>query len=139
MRRGQSLWVARLAVGALALMGGALWSGCGNDVPVRPSYKTDIAPLMEAHCVRCHGAGGTLNADPDMSPSFPFKGAPTNGYFTQLADPGAGKYGALHYTGTLTPYMKMFLVDIGMPPPPSDRLDNRDIDMLLDWCANPLP
>ena len=34
--------------------------------PARPTYKNDIAPLMEAHCIRCHGAGGTLNADPDI-------------------------------------------------------------------------
>jgi hypothetical protein len=122
-------------------MGGALWSGCGNDVPIRPSYKTDIAPLMEARCIRCHGAGGTLNLDPDITPSpaYSLHGAPTNGYFTQLDDVSTGKYGLLHYAVTPAASMQLYVVSIGMPPPPADKLDDRDTDMLFRWLANPLP
>jgi hypothetical protein len=39
-------------------------SGCEKPVPETPRFETDIKPIFDAHCVRCHGAGGTLNADP---------------------------------------------------------------------------
>jgi hypothetical protein len=42
----------------------------------------DVLPIFEAHCVRCHGAGGSLNADfrgLEMAP-------PPNGFLNQYDD-----------------------------------------------------
>ncbi len=137
MRRCQSVLVARLAVGAIALMGGALWSCCGNDVPIRPSYRINIAPLMEAHCTRCHGAGGTLNGDPD-SPGVlgqPAGGPPTNGDFTSLAGSNGHK-GLSSYNAAL---MKTYIESGPMPPPPAPPLTDWEYTMLLEWCDNQIP
>jgi hypothetical protein len=48
-------------VGRLALL---LLAGCEKPVPAMPTFAVDVLPIFQASCVRCHGAGGTLNADP---------------------------------------------------------------------------
>ncbi|MFN0246221.1 MAG: hypothetical protein ACKV2T_04890 [Kofleriaceae bacterium] len=30
--------------------------GCGGDVPVEPTYFSDVQPILRANCARCHGA-----------------------------------------------------------------------------------
>ena len=83
--------------------------------------------------------------DPDqVKVAGTFK-SPINGYFTGLADPGANKFGLLHYTAADTSgqggtsVMVLWLVNTGMPPAPADKLDARDTDILLNWCSKPLP
>ncbi len=54
--------------------------------------------------MRCHGAGGTLNADP-KSTVLPIPDAPFDGYFDRMEDdcPDAtptGCHGLGHYVGT---------------------------------------
>jgi hypothetical protein len=49
----------RFGVLALVLLG-----GCEKPVPAMPTFAVDVHPILAASCVRCHGAGGTLNADP---------------------------------------------------------------------------
>jgi hypothetical protein len=130
---------------ALAAIIGA--AGCGNAVPPFPTYSKDIKPLMEAHCVRCHGAGGTLNADPDITPApdgsaaaaYDNVGAPARGYFTQLADLGPGKLGLMSYATTAKPLMLLALPY--MPPPPAPPLTQYEHDLLMAWLnePNPLP
>jgi len=47
---------------AFAIAGAAL--GCGSDppqVPANPTYTADVAPILNLHCIRCHGAGDMLN------------------------------------------------------------------------------
>src|SRR5258708_23647939 len=68
---------------ALAL----LMTACAPaDPPAKPSFATDVLPVMEAHCTRCHGGNGLL-LDPGGTPSNPiFKGPPLDGYFTQYGD-----------------------------------------------------
>jgi hypothetical protein len=128
----------RLLAAALA---GCLFAvvGCGeNPVPERPTYSRDVKPLVEARCIRCHGAGGTLNQDPDIPDASAWKGAPTNGDFTSLADDAAGKHGLAYYTTTGGFILfKGFLQT--MPPPPADPLSERDMTILLRWAQNPLP
>jgi hypothetical protein len=138
MRRAQSLWSARLAVGAVAVIGSALWSGCGTDVPIRPTYKNDIAPLMEAHCIRCHGAGGMLNGDPD-SQKVDGVQQPANGDFTSLQNDAAGHSGLAAYTNQMpnAALMKLFLPQ--MPPPPAPPLTDWEHTLLETWLADPLP
>ena len=124
-------------VGATILVVGA---SCGeNPVPENVSYMRDIKPLMEAHCIRCHGAGGSLNKDPDIPDSgMVLQGAPTNGYFTQLADLSPTQYGLMHYTGTTgSAIMGIYLPQ--MPPPPGERLTDRETTMLTRWENHPFP
>jgi hypothetical protein len=132
--RGQRLFfVAALAVGALV---GA--PGCGNDgVPPFPTYENDIRPLMAANCVRCHGAGGTLNLDPDVTTKINSSFVPTNGDFTRLDDAN-GRNGLLHYTaaGPGLAAMNLFLPQ--MPPPPADPLSGWYKDLLETWVNNPI-
>jgi hypothetical protein len=138
----------------LALLGLAVAgvAGCGeNPVPDFPSYKLDVAPLMGARCVRCHGAGGTLNEDKDIPSTFAFKGAPLRGYFDRLEDQGTTcvpppgvdgvdcKRGLGSYAGTgafsssVNTYLKY------MPPPPAPALTARENEILTTWFKNPLP
>jgi hypothetical protein len=54
-----------LFVGVLlaAACGGGSPVDCPNDLPQVcpspiPSYKTDVAPIIQAHCLKCHAPGG---------------------------------------------------------------------------------
>jgi hypothetical protein len=138
-----------LAFFGLAVAGAA---GCGeNPIPDFPSFALDVRPLMQARCVRCHGAGGTLNADPDIPPLFAFKGAPLQGYFDRLEDQGTTcvpfpgidgadcKRGLLSYAGNgaRSSYVGTYLKY--MPPPPAPALTDREHELLTTWLKNPLP
>jgi mono/diheme cytochrome c family protein len=128
MRVNSSLLVAALA-GAL-LVGAA---GCGNDAPLFPTYARDVKPIMEAHCIRCHGAGGMLNGDPYATPvSSPPTQKPIRGDFTTID-------GFKGYTGPAAVVFKMYVDGLPMPPPPSSRLDPYDYDTIMTWVANPMP
>jgi hypothetical protein len=131
----------------LALAGVAVGvAGCGNDIPPFPTYSKDIQPLMQAHCVRCHGAGGTLNTDPDIPPDTnpqdprsSYVGTPKNGYFTQLADVGPGKLGLMSYSGQNPARVLMNAALPYMPPPPAPPLTDWEHDLLVRWLDNPRP
>ena len=49
-------------VSALAL--GAGLAACGAEVPESPTYFDDVAPILHANCVRCHGA---VPSDPKIA------------------------------------------------------------------------
>src|SRR5437764_1467964 len=68
------------ALGSIALA--ATLASCEEPVPQTPTFALDVKPIFAAHCVRCHGAGGTLNADPRA----PDKNAPPDGYLDRYAD-----------------------------------------------------
>lgn len=99
---------------------------------------------MIARCVRCHGAGGHLNGDPLYERGTP----PTDSYFAQYDDSGdcvgaaamtdACMRGAKYYAGQI----KVFIHLEGpgrMPPPPSDPLSDRQLEVLDRWLAEPTP
>jgi mono/diheme cytochrome c family protein len=140
MRGTGSFLIATLAGAAVfALLGSAGCLVSSSDVPENPSYHREIKPLMEAHCIRCHGAGGTLNGDPDIPDVSTIKGPPTNGDLTALADDAAGKHGLMYYVDGApgAPFMGLYLPS--MPPPPAEPLTSRESAMLLKWLSNPLP
>ena len=122
----------------LALLA-VLGAGCGEEpAPLFPSYATDVKPLVAARCIRCHGAGGMLNTDPDSTPVLGVQ-KPNNSDFTRLDDAN-GNYGLLHYTSagaggvkSLTTFLSM------MPPPPAPPLTDREYNILVNWAKNPLP
>jgi hypothetical protein len=134
--RGEGLFLGLFA--GLALMGVA---GCENGYPAAPTYTNDIEPIMLANCVRCHGAGGTLNTDPDI-PTYPqgdprasYTGTPHNGYFNSYDDIGAGKLGLHSYATTARVLMNAALPY--MPPAPADPLSGWEKQLFEMWLDNP--
>jgi hypothetical protein len=126
MRMHNTLLLVAALAGAAVVAG----AGCGeNAAPDRPSYARDVAPIMGARCIRCHGAGGQINTDPDMPPISMVTKA-TGGDLTSLAGVAAecGK-------------MKLYIESVGMPPAPSDKLDDWSTGIVLQWCqpGNQLP
>jgi hypothetical protein len=123
-----------------------LGAGCGEtEVPLFPSYERDIKPLMAARCTRCHGAGGTLNVDPDSvlakqpPPNMPkLPEAPKIGDFTRLENAN-GHMGLMSYTGPAAETMQLYIRTGPMPPPPAPPLTDREYELLMRWLAHPAP
>ena len=132
-----------MALGSLAA------AGCGeNPEPVRPDYSRDVQPVLTAHCVRCHGAGGTLNGDPETVSTFAVPtGKPIGGYFDCAEDRGdcstAGsttcKHGFRYYATDPMGHIAVAAWLHIMPPPPGAPLTTRESDILNRWLANPQP
>jgi hypothetical protein len=125
---------------AIVLLAAGIGAGCdtgSEDAPLQPGYEHDVKPLMAARCIRCHGAGGTLNLDPDIPADNKYTGPPTNGNFTQLQDDANGKAGLMYYASTGKVLMKGVLPL--MPPPPAPPLTDRERTIILRWIDNPLP
>jgi hypothetical protein len=140
----------------LALALAALPAACSAPVPASPSYEANVRPIFMSHCVRCHGAGGTLNqafnpTGPDAAPltSDPLK--PITCYLNQYDDtnctpgdaglPANCHHGAkfcttiangigvrIHGGGTARP----------MPPPPAPPLDDWELKVVDAWLLNPV-
>ena len=123
---------ARRGVIVLVLAAGAL-GGCEEPVPKTPTFSVDVRPIFEAHCVRCHGAGGTLNEDPRSIEAAP----PSGGFLNQYEDKvdctpdamgnipvtclGGARYEA--ESGNIKAYVHG-PVTPRMPPAPSPPLDS---------------
>jgi hypothetical protein len=133
----------------VALVGLAVLAGCGEEpIPDVVTYSQNIKPLLDARCIRCHGAGGKLNDDPGIDPSAPVFGDKPVGDFTRMDDytnaAGMNVFGLMHYTTpsgllVLQGHIKPKKGEPDMPPPPAPKLTTRQRDMLLIWAANPLP
>jgi hypothetical protein len=127
---------------AIVLLAG-LGLGCGEkEAPLFPSYETDVKPLMGARCIRCHGAGGTLNGDPDIPMTFGLGKMAKDGNFTGLEDVGM-VHGLQYYTAAApdkagATRMRAFL-KAPMPPPPAPPLTDREFEIINRWIDNPLP
>ena len=128
--------------------GVAVFLGMGacapDDGPVSPSYATDVKPILDANCVRCHGQGGQLNVDPALTGMLKGK-KPASAYLDKLEDPAgcveAQKKnpntpctGALPNAALLSAYLTIDAY-LRMPPVPSEALSDRDIGILKRWAA----
>jgi hypothetical protein len=113
-------------------------------VPKTPSFELDVKPIFAAHCVRCHGAGGTLNADPRA----PDKNAPSDGYLDRYADKSdctpdaAGDVPPTCERGALSEakngYLKLYLHftnQLRMPLAPSEPLTSWELETVDNWLA----
>jgi hypothetical protein len=122
---------------------------CSPTRPDTPTYAVDVQPIFVAHCTRCHGAGGMLQADPTAVP--PYQIAPTQGFLGNHLDQGdcatdggapppatVCQRGAAYYgngglgSGYWNAYFKF------MPPAPSAPLNNYERDIILRWIQNPI-
>jgi len=124
---------------------------CEPPSPATPSYANDVRPILLAHCVRCHGAGGTLQGDPTMyplgaPPAGYTPGSPKQCYFDEVEDRGDctatdGGVGADCKRGLRTcavlvgPYI-LPTSPKRMPPPPA-MLNDWEQDVLIRWSRSP--
>jgi hypothetical protein len=115
------------------------------DPPAKPSFATDVLPVMKAHCTRCHGDKG-LMGDPGVTAPNPlFHGPPLDGYFTQYGDMKgcptmqagalAGTYPGCQGAFNMAAKIKIYITtdSLRMPPQPSDPLSDWDIKLLSNW------
>jgi hypothetical protein len=120
-----------LVILVLALAAGA----CEPEKPAMPSFAVDVGPILASHCVRCHGAGGTLQGEPGDP-----LGAPTVCHFNIYddvgdcnADPTTCQTGAKTCSAIFEAYLP------SMPPPPAAKLNAWELDVLRTWAKNPTP
>jgi hypothetical protein len=113
--------------------------GCSPPAgPDNPSFEKDIKPIMLAHCVRCHGAGGKLNADPDSIGGTYRNKPPLNLYLDSFDDPacpaGVSCLGAKRGSGTFSAYLPGE-GDDRMPPKPAEALSDLQLEIVLRWAS----
>jgi hypothetical protein len=120
--------------------------GCSPPVPANPTYTKDVKPILDAHCVRCHGAGGTLNSMVVAGRDHP----PMTCYLQRYEDTGdcsttatcqrgAGYCGAGTGGSMLTLYTELPEDNrLHMPPLPSESLNDWEMEVLKRW-ATPTP
>ena len=136
-------------------------AACDGDeppppIPEMPSYATDVRPIFEKHCVRCHNE--TLSGDVNpMTGGLDKPGICHLNRFESTGDcsdagisSGACSLGA-QYCGTLAPgdppasfisAMVSIPQDLGgMPPLPAAPLSAREKEIVMRWAttANPNP
>jgi len=123
---------------ALAL---TVLSACSPEVPAHPTYSNDVAPILDAHCVRCHGQGGTLNK----------YGIPVNGtdhppkvcYLQRYDDDcssGSCLSGAKTCVSLIVADVNMPVTSgLRMPPPPSDPLNDWEKGVIANWAKTDPP
>jgi len=132
-----------------ALAGVAL--GCGSDmpeVPANPTYTKDVAPILNFHCIRCHGLGDMLNTM--VVNGYP--NSPSTCYLHRYEDEGdcidpnsaTCKRGA-GYCGTFNTIAMDSLItsminmpndsSSRMPPPPADPLSDFEKAVINRWST----
>jgi mono/diheme cytochrome c family protein len=133
---------------AIILSLGTFLVGCAEDpVPFDPGYAADVQPIMMAHCVRCHGGGGKLNADP-TSLYVDFKNLPPSVfYFDAYEDrgtcPGLApecRRGAAYLANAASKaFVDTYLHPMDpvykMPPAPAPALTERELAILDIWLS----
>lgn len=84
-----------------------------KDCPAPPSYKQDIAPLVETRCLMCHGPGGKAYPARDLT-SYDHMYAQRTEILSQV-------------------------YNCRMPPEDGTPLSARELDLLLLWlvCGAP--
>jgi len=135
--------ISLLASVATATLG---LGGCSvQNTPHAPTFESDIKEITASRCVRCHGAGGTLNADPKAVLAF----RPFDGFFDRMEDDcpdGATMacHGLGHYTVPGDTRLHDFIHRVKgaaypMPPAPAPPLTSEQLDIFDLWLANGAP
>jgi hypothetical protein len=108
-------------VGMLMTLGLALaTAACGPDVPANPDWATDVRPILQARCVRCHSSPARI--DP----------------LSQDKLPGAAAFDFSSDMPLATFAMMVARVrggpPITMPPPPNAPLEDWQIQILANYA-----
>jgi hypothetical protein len=124
--------------------------GCGgsdpNEVPANPTYTKDVAPILNAKCVACHGAGDMLNTTTVNG----YPNSPSICYLQRFEDEGdcadpnnpACKHGA-GFCGTRMGADSLITGMINvpndstsrMPPPPAAPLSDFEKAVINRWSS----
>jgi hypothetical protein len=153
------LFLARGLATALAL-GGA---GCTTypSPPSQPAFDTDVLPIFEAHCNRCHGNGpdgGTLNSVGVPGKTYTAATPPPmtlQPFLTQFGEtceplsdgtPGTCQNNAAHCRCGAYDYAIDGLIKERvhnnpgpmMPPLPAPPLNEWELKVIDAWAANPV-
>jgi hypothetical protein len=139
----------------------ATFVACGSSeapIPEMPTFAADVQPILDKHCVRCHGANGTLNdaLNPDGTPSG--LGAPTLCYLSRYADEGdctpdgvlagncrrGAQYCAVRMGDPPASFIEAYVLILtqeagGMPPLPLPPLSAREKEIVRRWLENGYP
>jgi hypothetical protein len=122
------------AIALLVLV--AAVSACEPEKPAMPSFARDVAPIFKAHCVRCHGAGGTLNAEPrdpmDARPTLCHLNIYNDEGDCSAAMPVNCRRGALICASSILSLLNAQPSAI-MPPPPAE-LNDWEKDVIATWA-----
>jgi hypothetical protein len=145
-------------VAVFAFVLAALASACQTfpEEPAAPTYAKDVAPILNAHCVRCHGAQGMLRKEiingaespewgiidcylDQMDPrgDCTFDGGPPN---LATCMPGAKFCASPISAGTTMTYFDIYVFQAAntvrrMPPPPAPELNEWEMNTLKRWVA----
>jgi hypothetical protein len=132
--------------GGLAAAWGLFQLGCTAypPGPAQPAFDTDVLPIFEAHCTRCHGAGpdgGALNTAyiPGMG-ALGASGPCLTQYGNNLypSTPYSCIAGAAAYTDKIQMYIQPSF-SLRMPPPPAPELNTWEMDVVEAWLAENPP
>jgi len=124
-----------------------LLAGCEKPVPALPTFEVDVHPIFGASCVRCHGAGGTLNADPRAIEDFPPNVSNLDQYDdsadcapTPQGIPLTCVRGAAYEAsnGNIKAFLHGAETPL-MPLPPSDPLGAWELTVIDNWVAESPP
>lgn len=133
--------------GILFAVAVATLSACQEPVPKTPSFELDVKPIFYASCVRCHGAGGTLNADPYAVDTNP----PNEAYLDVYVDwgdcvivqdqlPASCRFGAFHEAMNSNLGLYLHLPGLlHMPLAPSPPLAPWELQIVENWLAETPP
>lgn len=136
--------ISLLASVATATLG---LGGCSiQNTPHSPTFESDIKEITASRCVRCHGAGGKLNADPKAVLAFP----PFDGFFDRMEDDcpdgeprachGLGFYATNKDDHRLHDFIHQVKgAQYPMPPAPAPKLTADQLDIFDLWLANGAP
>jgi hypothetical protein len=141
---------------ALAVM---ILAACDGEkeppIPEMPTYATDVHPIFEKHCTRCHNE--TLSGD--INPLTMGLDKPSICHLNRFEDTGdcsdtgiatgTCSFGA-HFCGTVMPgdppasYISTYITfpqdQGGMPPLPAAPLSAREKEIILRWSTtSPAP
>ena len=120
----------------------ALIVACGASAdppPANPSFAQDVLPVMNEHCVRCHGAGGELHGD-KTSTNPAYQSPPETGYFNQYDDTVVNGMVTKAGAKSLATEIKLY-VHFGemmrMPPAPAEPLSDWELKLIDNWVGAP--
>lgn len=118
----------------LAAISAVLAAGCSTPVPSKPAYEPDIAPILEANCVRCHTAatavslGSCVELDRWDDGTDPTGVCPTvQGVHSSTVDMAAPQLALVA------------VVESGAMPKDGPALTDRQKQIFRDWMAAGFP
>jgi hypothetical protein len=143
--------------GGLAAAWALFQLGCTaypSGAPAEPAFDTDVRPIFEAHCTRCHGAGpdgGALNttSTPNWDGGLGCITSPIGPNLTGFcaldsygnkvcppdANPGAAFYATLKGSGLHEVLHESKGTCLQMPPPPAPALNEWELAVVDAWIA----